>query len=242
MTQPSTQPARRRLAYGPKALIFDFDGTLLDTETPEFYAWQTIYREHGSNLALADWLEGVGTWYAFDPYADLARKLGRDVDRAAIKQRLKTLHVDVLLEMQLRDGAVRLIHEAKARGLKLAVASSSSHKWVDGHLSRYDLLDQFDAVKCRDDVGEGRCKPHPDLYVAALTALGVQADEAVAFEDSLNGIRAAQAAGIFVIGIANEVTRHMQLGLANRLIDSFEDVSLDAFGKTNAPTSHESGR
>ncbi len=213
-----------------KALIFDFDGTLLDTETPEFYAWQTIYRELGTDLALADWLEGVGTWYAFDPYTDLAQKLGRPVDQDSIKQRLKMLHSDVLLEMPLRDGAVNLINDAKASGLKLAVASSSSHAWVDGHLVRYGLLDAFDTIQCRDDVAPGRSKPHPDLYLAALAALGVQANEAIALEDSLNGLRAANAAGIYVIAVANEVTRHLPLHEADRLVHSFEEINLAELG------------
>lgn len=210
-----------------KALIFDFDGTLLDTETIEFEAWQTIYREHGTDLALTDWLEGVGTWFGFDPYVDLTQKLGRVVDHDAIKVRLRALIDHVLLDTLPRDGTLRLLDEAKAHGLKLGVASSSSHAWVDGHLARYNLLGMFDAIKCRDDVGNERTKPQPDLYVATLAALGVTADEAIAFEDSLNGVKAAKAAGIYVIAVSNPITQHMQLGIADRLVATFEDVRLD---------------
>ncbi|MCS6848688.1 MAG: HAD family hydrolase [Anaerolineae bacterium] len=209
------------------ALIFDFDGTLLDTETPEYHAWQEIYREHGASLTLAEWLEGVGTWYAFDPYADLERKLGRPLDRAAIQARLKVLHHDVLLEMALRDGVEGLVREARRRGLKLAVASSSDHRWVDAHLARYGLLEAFDAILCRDDVPPGRSKPHPDLYLAALDALGVPAREAIAFEDSLNGVRAAKTAGLFVVAVANAVTQHLPLDEADLVVHSFEEVDLD---------------
>jgi putative hydrolase of the HAD superfamily len=212
---------------GVKALIFDFDGTLLDTETPEYHAWQQIYREHGVSLTLAEWLEGVGTWYAFDPYVDLARKLGRPPDRAAIQARLKALHHDVLLEMDLRDGVAHLLQEARRRGLKLAVASSSSHAWVDAHLERYGLLTLFDVVKCRDDVPPGRSKPHPDLYLAALDALGVSAGQAIAFEDSLNGVRAARAASLFTVAVANPITRHLPLDEADRVVHSFAEVELD---------------
>lgn len=215
-----------------KALIFDFDGTLLDTETPEFHAWQTIYRELGTDLALADWLEGVGTWYAFDPYTDLEQKLGRSVERDLIKQRLKVLHEDVLLEAQLRDGALHLLQDARRRGLKLGIASSSSHKWVDGHLARYDLLPFFDAIKCRDDVAPGRSKPYPDLYLAALEALNARADKTIAFEDSLNGVTAAKAAGLYVVAVSNPITQHMQLGLADRVVETFEDVALDELSAT----------
>jgi len=209
-----------------KALIFDFDGTLLDTETPEFEAWQTIYREHGTELALTDWLEGVGTWYAFDPYVDLSQKLGHTVDQDAIKARLKTLHGDVLLGIPPRDGVLHVLDAARARGLKLGVASSSSHAWVDGHLARRNLMGYFDAIKCRDDVGNQRTKPQPDLYLAVLDALGVSATEAIAFEDSLNGIKSAKAAGVYVIAISNSITRHMQLDLAEKRVESFEAVRL----------------
>lgn len=211
-----------------KALIFDFDGTLLDTETPEFHAWQQVYREHGAELALADWLEGVGTWYAFDPYKDLEQKLGRPIDRAAIKARMRALHYEVVLEMELRAGVLPLLNDAEARGMKLAVASSSGHAWVDDHLARYDLLNRFDAIKCRDDVAEGRSKPHPDLYLEVLCALGIAANEAIAFEDSLNGVRAAKSAGVFVVAVANPITKNLPLDEADLLVHSFEDVSLDA--------------
>lgn len=209
------------------ALLFDFDGTLLDTETPEYHAWQQIYQEHGASLTLPEWLEGVGTWYAFDPYTDLEHKLGRPLDRAAIQSRLKVLHHDVLLEMGLRDGVEGLLREARRRGLKLAVASSSDHRWVDAHLARYGLLEAFDAILCRDDVPPGRSKPHPDLYLAALDALSVPADAAVAFEDSLNGVRAAKAAGLFVVAVANAVTQHLPLDEADLVVHSFEEVDLD---------------
>jgi HAD superfamily hydrolase (TIGR01509 family) len=224
-----------------KALIFDFDGTLLDTETPEFHAWQQVYRELGTELALADWLEGIGTWYAFDPYKDLEQKVGRPIDRAAIKKQMRTLHYDVVVAMELRAGVLPLLNEAQRRDLKLAVASSSSHAWVDEHLARYDLLMRFDAIKCRDDVAEGRSKPFPDLYLEVLRALGIAAREAIAFEDSLNGLRAAKAAGIYVVAVANDITKNLPLGEADLLVHSFEEVSLEVlmtrFAQTKNPTS-----
>jgi HAD superfamily hydrolase (TIGR01509 family) len=211
-----------------KALIFDFDGTLLDTETPEFHVWEQVYREHGTELALTDWLEGVGTWYAFDPYVDLEKKAGRSIDRQAIKARVKGLHESSLEDLDLREGAHHLMHDAMQRGLKLAVASSSTRKWVTGHLARYDLVPHFDSIKCKDDVPAGRTKPHPDLYLETLCELGVAAREAIAFEDSLNGLRAAKSAGIFVVAVANAITKNLPLEEADLLVHSFEDISLDA--------------
>ena len=210
-----------------KALIFDFDGTLLDTETPEFHVWEQIYREHGTELAMADWLEGVGTWYAFDPYVDLEQKLGRPINRDEIKAHVKGLHEAQLEDLDLREGAHHLMHEAMQRGLKLAVASSSTRKWVTNHLARYDLMPHFDSIKCKDDVPAGRSKPHPDLYLEVLRELGIAASEAIAFEDSLNGVRAAKSAGIYVVAVANTITKNLPLEEADQLVHSFEDVSLD---------------
>ena len=210
-----------------KALIFDFDGTLLDTETPEFHVWEQIYREHGTALALADWLEGVGTWYAFDPYVDLEQKLGRPINRNDIKSRVKGLHEAQLEEIDLREGAHQLMHDAMQRRLKLAVASSSTREWVTNHLTRYDLMPHFDSIKCKDDVPAGRSKPHPDLYLETLRELGIAANEAIAFEDSLNGLRAAKSAGIYVVAVANTITKNLPLEEADLLVHSFTELSLD---------------
>jgi len=106
------------------------------------------------------------------------------------------------------------ITEAKRRGLKLAVASSSSHSWVDSHLDRLGHREDFEVIKCRDDVPHA--KPAPDLYLAALAALGLDASEVIAFEDSINGSLAAKRAGIFCVAVPNSFMR----------ADNFEHVDL----------------
>ena len=103
-------------------------------------------------------------------------------------------------------GVSRYIAEAKHRHMKLAVASSSPHSWVDAHLTRLGLFQQFDKIICRDDVAPGSTKPNPDLFLKALDQLKVKANEAMIFEDLPNGVEAANAAGIAVVLVPNPTT------------------------------------
>jgi len=203
------------------ALIFDFDGTILDTETPEFHAWQQVYREHGAELALHEWVSGVGAIGAFDPHATLQQRVGdRLLDHEAVRLQVRAIHEPAIAAAAPRDGVRTVLERARARGLRLAVASSSTHDWVDSHLQRLGLFEFFEVIRCRDDVAPVRAKPHPDIYLAALTALGVRADDAVAIEDSLNGMRAARAAGIYTVVTPNPVTAQLDFAEADLVLPS----------------------
>jgi HAD superfamily hydrolase (TIGR01509 family) len=123
-------------------------------------------------------------------------------------------------------GVIDYLDSAEDLGLSLAIASSSPENWVRGHLARLGLYDRFDAIKTADDVK--RTKPDPELYFAALNALGVQASEAIVFEDSPNGIRAAKAAGIFAVAVPNKLTAQLKLQEADMRMDSLADLPLKA--------------
>ena len=111
--------------------------------------------------------------------------------------------------------------------MKLAVASSSSHEWVDTHLTRLGLYQQFDKIICREDVPAGRTKPKPDLYLKALEQLAVRADEALVFEDSPNGVEAANIAGIAVVVAPNPTTSLLPFKGDYLKVKSLADLSLD---------------
>jgi HAD superfamily hydrolase (TIGR01509 family) len=125
----------------------------------------------------------------------------------------------------LREGLRDYISAAKRMGLLLAVASSASRRWVVDHLARFDLLEEFDCIRTVEDVA--RAKPEPDLFLAALDETCVAARDAVAFEDSPNGIRAARRAGIACVAVPNSVTVQLPLDQADLVIDSFEAVPLE---------------
>lgn len=210
-----------------QALIFDFDGLILDTETPEAAVWQAIFREYGYELPMDEWAGIIGSYgdSLYDAAAHLAQLTRLEAASLRARHRRETdalIHANPIL-----PGVTDLLDEAARRGLGLAVASSSPHAWVDSHLSRLGLDSRFDAVLCSDDVAPGRAKPHPDLFLLAADRLEVPKAAAVVFEDSFNGVRAARSAGIFVVAVPNPLTIRFGTDGANLTVNSLAEVSLD---------------
>lgn len=209
-----------------RALVFDFDGLLLETEGPSLAAWDDVYRAHGHELPRDRWLDYVGReggW--FDALAHLGELVGEGFDRDAASARREALKDRLIAALELMPGVRERVQEAKAMGLRLGVASSASSRWVCGHLERLGFIGEFDAITCR--APGMRAKPAPDLYLASLAALGVGAGEAVAIEDSRNGVAAAKAAGLRCVAVPNEVTRLQDLAQADVRLASLADLPLD---------------
>ncbi len=208
-----------------KALVFDFDGLIVDTEVPIFRAWQRIYREHGQDLPLQQWLTIIGTASGpFDPVIDLAKKTGAKLDEQELKALEVLYYQEATALQQLLPGVIDYLVAARQLGLKTAVASSSTRKWVMDHLNRLGIGGRFDAIICREDVK--RTKPDPDLYLTALQRLGVQPAEAIAFEDSSNGIHAAKAAGLLCVVVPNLLTVDLDLTEADLRLLTLEAMPL----------------
>lgn len=211
-----------------KALIFDFDGLILDTETPDFHVWQAIYQEHGFELPHDEWGKIVGGYglTQFDAAEHLTQLSQGQLDTVSLRDRHSSESHALTLSQPIMPGVLPAIEEAKRLGLKLAIASSSQHSWVDTHAKRLGIFDHFAAVICADDVGAGRTKPNPDLFLLALHQLQVQKNEALIFEDSPNGVKAANLAGIFVVAVPNPVTALLKIDGANLTLASLADLSL----------------
>ncbi len=207
-----------------RALIFDFDGLILDTEEPVYRSWLEVYEAHGEELPFERWQQIVGSTTAgFHPQHHLEERLGRPLPQEVLDGRMGR-RTEMILAQEVLPGVVRHLEEARAMGLKLGVASSSTSDWVKGHLARLGILERFDCIRCRDDVPNA--KPEPDLYLAVLECLGVRASEAIAIEDSPNGLLAAKRAGLRCVAIPNSITANLDLGEADLLLDSLADVSL----------------
>jgi HAD superfamily hydrolase (TIGR01509 family) len=210
-----------------KALIFDFDGLILDTETPDYEVWCSIYREHGFELPREKWGSIIGTQMVFFDAAEHLSLLSQGrLDSSSLRTRHRSESHAMTLAQSVMPGVLDYIHEAKRLGLKLAIASSSSHSWVDTHAKRLGIFDDFDKIVCEDEVGVERTKPNPDLFLLALEQLNVQANEAIVFEDSPNGVRAARSAGIFVVAVPNSVTSLLSIENANLTLSSLAELSL----------------
>ena len=123
-------------------------------------------------------------------------------------------------------GVVDYLNDAKRLGLKLAIASSSDRNWVNTHAKRIGVFDYFDRVITSEDVAIGRIKPNPDLFLTALNRLQVQKEAAIVFEDSPNGVKAANRAGIFVVAVPNSVTAKLSMQGANMILSSLSEMSL----------------
>lgn len=215
-----------------KALVFDFDGLILETETPIFQSWQELYRRHGREMPMEHWLKNIGTAEAvFDPLGELERSIGRIIDRSELPLR-RQRELDLIAELSARPGVEDYLRSGRRLGLKIGLASSSTCGWVTSHLDRLGLIGYFDAIVAQDDVS--RTKPDPELYLKAVSWLGVRPAEAVAFEDSLNGLRSAKQAGLYCVVAPTALTCDLPLGAADLRLESLACMSLeDVLAKLN---------
>ena len=213
-----------------KAIVFDFDGVILDTETPDYETWQEVFQEHGVRLERSLWTSYIGgSSLAFDLPQHLEDLSGAPVDREAVRVRRRQRYIDRIDASSVLPGVLEYLQDAKSLGLRLAVASSSSVDWVEGHLARRRLLRYFDSIMARDHVA--RVKPDPELYAASAARLGVRPDEAVAIEDSANGVNAAKAAGLFCVVVPNPMTVDLPTHSADIRLKALSDLPLRALLK-----------
>lgn len=208
-----------------RALLFDFDGLILDTETPEYLSWCEVYQQYGCELPFTVWAQSIGlSWGSFDPHSYLETLTGYAIDRKLLHHKRMQQNNSLLESQPVLPGVQAYLTEAQQQQYQIGVVSSSPHAWVDGHLQRLSLIDYFNVVICVEDA---ECaKPAPDLYLKALQRLRITAEQAVAFEDSPNGIQAAKSAGLYCIAAPNVITRMLNLTHADLIIDSLADVPL----------------
>jgi HAD superfamily hydrolase (TIGR01509 family) len=212
-----------------RAFLFDFDGLILDTEFASRSGWELVYREHGHELPADLWATLVGTTHAaWDPRAHLEELVGQQLDWEDLNERRYSHEIALIEAEELRPGIADYLAAAGRHGLKRAIVSSSTRRWVDMHLERLEETVGWDAI-CTAEGDAARAKPSPALYLQALELLEVAAAEAVAFEDSPNGVLASKAAGVFCVAVPNEVTR--ELGLeeagADLVLDSLAELPPD---------------
>ncbi|MBE7119834.1 HAD family hydrolase [Bacillus cereus] len=206
-----------------KAIIFDFDGLIVDTETIWFHSFRDAVREYGGELPLEEFAKCIGTTDEV-LYAYLKEQLKEKYNEHVLKGKVTNLHKEKMKIPKARDGVKEYLEEAKELGLKIALASSSSREWVVRFLEELQIRDYFEVIKTREDVE--KVKPDPALYRVAVEELGIELSEVVVFEDSLNGLRAAIAAGLKCVVVPNDVTRNLQFENHHLRIESMKEKSL----------------
>jgi HAD superfamily hydrolase (TIGR01509 family) len=192
-----------------QALIFDFDGLILDTETPDYEVLSEQYRTYGAELRPERWVLGLGTFGGYDPYAELQELSGVAIDAGTLHAEHRARYLERCGQQPLRPGVLALLDHAQQRGLKLAIASSGSRDWVEGWVVRHEIQHYFGSIRTRTDVA--RVKPAPDLFLSAASHLGVAPGAALVLEDSPNGMRAAAAAGMRCVAVPLPLLASLEL-------------------------------
>jgi putative hydrolase of the HAD superfamily len=214
-----------------QGLIFDFDGVILDTETPYIEAWVDLHVEHGLTADRARAHAVVGhVDVPFDPWESFPGS----IDRGHLNSEQHRRKWERLLRQPVLPGVRELIDAAKAAGLKVGVASNSSHSWVDDHLHRLGLFYLFDTIRCREDVRRG--KPFPDVYQLVVRTWGLDARTCAAFEDSPPGSEAARAAGLFCVVVPNACTAAFDFPHAHHVLPTLAGVPLEKLYLLAQPT------
>ena len=210
----------------PSAVILDFDGTMVDTEWPVFEMVRGVYRVHGVELLIADWVDKLGRADHRPWPEELAEVIGREPDKDVVDQAIAQGR-DSRSTLPLLPGVRELMDAADRGEIPLAVASSSPSSWVDAHLERLGIDQRFVAVRTRDHVV--KTKPDPDLFEAAAEALDIDPHRAVVVEDSRHGCRAAKLAGMTCVVVPNRITIHDQPADADLILESLADFPFADF-------------
>ncbi len=207
------------------AVVFDFDGVILDTESADFSTWRDVFRAHGAELDIAYWVRHVGQGTSdLKVCAHLEELTGHGIDREQVSAARRESYLRQVHSQPLMPGVSDRLGEARALGLKLGVASSSSRGWVEGHLQRFGILEMFAAIRTAGDVTS--VKPDPEVYRLVVAALGSAPQDTLAVEDSAHGVSAAKGAGLHCLAVPNSITRRLPLRDADLRVDSLEEITL----------------
>ncbi|WP_010277483.1 HAD family hydrolase [Paenibacillus senegalensis] len=210
-----------------KAIVFDFDGTIVDTETAWYYAFQQAYESCGAELTLETFAQCIGTSHDhFNPYEYINTLLEKPVDADIFRKQVHDRHSVLMENEALRPGIIEILQAARAAGLKIGLATSSKREWIDKYLELHNLQDYFECIHTMENVK--KVKPDPELYNQVLDCLGVRGDEAIALEDSPNGAKAAVQAGMYCVVIPNSITKTLPFGEVHLRVDTLEGMDYES--------------
>jgi HAD superfamily hydrolase (TIGR01509 family) len=208
-----------------KGIIFDFDGLICDTETPEVKAWEKLFSDFGLIFPFDRYQQTIGAVHNDEsPFLFLEEMVGHSVERNKEREKYLEYRTALIEKEAARPGIEEYLQESKVLNLKIGLASSSPRSWIDHHLNRLNLQDYFDCIKTFNDVTA--TKPDPELFLSTIECMDLNKDEIFALEDSENGVIAAKAAGIKVVVYPNPVTEIYQFKNADLVVSSLESLTL----------------
>ena len=215
----------------PEAVVFDFDGLIIDSEWAIFETAVAAFEAHGHTRPVEAWATIIGTssesgdgwWDTLCEAAGISGFAETDFESAYRAQPRLRDHLPAL------PGVVELLDELDAAGVPAGIASSSSRAWLERHTTRLGIAERFGTLVGRDAVG-GVGKPAPAVYVRACADLGADPTRTVALEDSAHGATAAKAAGLAVVAVPGRITIHNDFSHVDLVVDSLADVDLALLG------------
>ncbi len=219
-----------------QGILFDFDGLILDTETPIFDAWKEKFREFDQELLLEEWAEILGRSPDHSgPIDAFLSNIPNEEKRKEILREVKHKELELVHQKKPLPGVKDLIYKAKEFGIKLGIVSSSDRDWVHSHLERLGLIKYFDHTSCADDVR--LAKPNPELYNLGLKKIGLAREKVLVLEDSPNGVLAAKRADLFCVAVPNQLTIQLPFekdgGVPDLFLPSLLEFPWDEFMRDN---------
>jgi HAD superfamily hydrolase (TIGR01509 family) len=209
------------------SVIFDFDGVILDSETPEYESHKQVFEMFGAALSLDDYLRHVGLYHVDHEtqwFMRLCAQSPAPPDRETFDAERTRIFRELVPAEPMR-GIVELLEALTAAGVPMAIASTSTSRWVVPASERLGVRSRFVTVVTGDDVE--RRKPAPDVYLEAARRLGVDPARSIAVEDSAPGIASARAAGMKTVAIPHWLTQRQDLGTADLLVAHAGELTVE---------------
>lgn len=209
-------------------MVFDLDGTIVDTEAGEYEGVRAAFADHGLEYPPERWAAVIGVSWAPSWLDELAQAVGTGFDRDEAHRRNRERRQRSLSALAPQPGVLDLFEQAEAAGIPIAIASNSPLVWVEERLDQLDLLSRVKAILAVDTASEP--KPAPAPYLEACAAVGADPRRSVAFEDSSTGVASATAAGLFTVACPHGLSKFHDLSAADLLVDTLAGLELAALG------------
>ena len=208
-----------------KGIVFDFDGMILGTETPELKSYESTYQEYGIPFPIKEYEKNIGSVLNDNsPIQYLAIILDGDkILQPKFRHKLNNLKSHLIVKEHVPPVGLDYLKETTSLGLRIGLASSLDSTWINYRINRLGLRKHFYCILTKDDVK--KVKPFPDIYLLPLSRLGLSNSEFVVLEDSPNGVSAAKSAQLLTIAIPNQTTNSFNLENADIVLNSLSDIS-----------------